>query len=170
MLFTMAVLLLAACNQGQERFSTSGPEMDLVKKLVVDYEKGNWDEWTEAYADTAKIHYNTRTKHINADEAIASHRANLEGIGNYGFMDEPVFFEKVIDDKGKTWVNFWGYWHGTLKANNQKLETPVHLTMQVKEGKIVEEHGFWDNSPMILALQEIEAVKKAQMTEEEESE
>lgn len=161
----MTFLLFVACKQGPERFSTSGPEVDLVKKLVDDYEKGDWDAWREAYSDTVKIYHNTRTEAVDANAALERHQETLALMNSYGFLDDPIFYEKIIDDKGKTWVNFWGSWQSELKANAQALETQVHLTLHIKEGKIVEEHGFWDNAPMVQALQQIEA--QAKMAEEE---
>jgi hypothetical protein len=40
------------------------------------------------------------------------------------------------------------------------IEIPVHLTAQFIDGKIVREYGYWDNGPIILAIQEIEAAAK----------
>jgi len=71
----------------------------------------------------------------------------------------------AITDEGKTWVNFWGVWKGTLAANNIVLEIPVHLTAQFIDGKIVREYGYWDNGPIVLAIQEIESAKMAAETE-----
>jgi hypothetical protein len=70
----------------------------------------------------------------------------------------------ILDDKGETWVYFWGTWEGTLSANGEKIELPVHLAMQFMDNKIVKEHGYWDNMPMREALSALEA---AAMTEEE---
>ena len=70
----------------------------------------------------------------------------------------------VIDDKGEKWVNFWGTWEGTIAANNQKLIIPVHLTLQFVNGKIVEEHGYYDLSEYMAVMQKIES----EMAEEED--
>ena len=73
-------------------------------------------------------------------------------------MPEESEYEMVVTDKGETWVNFWGLWQGRLKANNQLYEIPVHLTAQFIDGKIVKEFGYWDNSPIILAFQQLKEV------------
>ena len=52
---------------------------------------------------------------------------------------------------------FLGKWEGTLKENNKTVVLPVHLSVRVLDGKIVQENGFWDNSIMQTALREIEA-------------
>lgn len=163
-LFVVIIALFIACQQkGPARYSTSGTEITLMKKLVDDYEKGDWNAWLSAYADDASIFHNTETDSVDAEAALERHRETLGLMSSYHFKDEPIFFEKIIDDEGDTWVNFWGYWRATLNANEKKINTAVHLSVKIEDGKIVEEHGFWDNSPMVLALQEIEAeaAKKA---------
>jgi hypothetical protein len=72
-----------------------------------------------------------------------------------------MVFEQVIDDDGKTWVNFWSNWRGTLAANGQEIEIPVHLSVNMVDGKIVNEYGFYDVSQIQAALQAIEAAKAA---------
>ena len=93
----------------------------------------------------------------------------LSNFSSYGFEEKGSFSEMVIDKDDETWVNFWGNWKGTLKANNQELSIPVHLTLQFIDGKIVEEYGYYDTAPMMLVLQEIEAAKMASETENPES-
>jgi ketosteroid isomerase-like protein len=44
-----------------------------------------------------------------------------------------------------------------LAANNKQITIPVHLTIQFIDGKAVTEYGYWDNAPIVAALQEIEA-------------
>ena len=165
----IATTTIIACKTGPERYSTSGTEVAMLKKLVDDYEKGNWEAWLSAYSDTAKVYHNTRTANVSGKEALDRHKQTTALMSSYEFMDKPIFYEKIIDDEGDTWVNFWGYWKGKLAANDQEIETPVHLSVQVADGKIVEEHGFWNTAPLADALREIEA-KKAMMSEEETTE
>ncbi|MDX1314917.1 MAG: hypothetical protein R3356_05395, partial [Eudoraea sp.] len=55
----LVMLLIVGCqSQGPERYSTTGPEIDMVKGLVADYEQGNWESWMTKYADTAKAYHN----------------------------------------------------------------------------------------------------------------
>ncbi|HSQ46585.1 MAG TPA: hypothetical protein VLM44_06650, partial [Lutibacter sp.] len=77
-----------------------------------------------------------------------------------GFVEKGQEYEMATTDEGNTWVNFWGVWKGTLAANNKVIEIPVHLTAQFIDGKIVREYGYWDNAPIVLAIQEIEATAK----------
>jgi ketosteroid isomerase-like protein len=153
-----SLVLVTSCQNGPERYSTTGEEVVMVKKLITDYENGDWDAWMAVYSDTAKVYHNTRTEAVGASEALKRHQQTLALMKSYEFMDDPVFFEKIIDDDGETWVNFWGYWQGTLAANEELLETAVHLSVQIEDGKIVEEHGFWDTAPLVEAMRKIEAI------------
>lgn len=168
-LFLMMAGLLVACqNNKPARYSQSGAEIDLVKSLVSDYENGNWESWKTHYGDTAKIFHNTKDNGLSPDEAMKVMKANLEGIASYGFLDDEGDMERVIDDKGRTWVNFWGNWKGVIAANNREIVTPVHVTVQIVDSLIVREYGYWDNAPMMQAMMEIEAAAKAAEAETQE--
>ena len=56
-------------------------------------------------------------------------------------------------------MNFWGDWHGTVAANGQEIEIPVHLSCRMVDGKIANEYGFYDVSEFVLAMQAIDAAK-----------
>lgn len=156
----LTVILCASCKENAPvRYATTGSEIDLVKSLLSDYEKGDWESWRGHYADTAKLHHNT-TKDISLSptEMNETLKGLLANTSSYAFDDDP-FFEKVIDDKGETWVNFWGDWKGTMVANNKELIIPVHLTIQIVDGKIVEEHGYYNLSEYMATMQEIAEAK-----------
>jgi steroid delta-isomerase-like uncharacterized protein len=157
-LLGLAVALFLACEQKAERYSTSGPEIDLVKGIIADYEKGDWDSWMEKYADTAKVYYNQWDDSITVAESMEGHKQTISQLSSYGFGDN-VTFEKIISDNGNTWINFWGKWEGTLKESNKVVVLPVHLSLRILNGKVVQENGFWDNSIMQTALREIEEMK-----------
>ncbi|MBT8264117.1 MAG: nuclear transport factor 2 family protein [Eudoraea sp.] len=160
----MAVGFFWACkDQGPVRYTVTSAEIDQSKALIAEYEKGDWEAWMSHYADTAKVYHNSNTA-ATAAEALEVHKGALTNVSDYGFSDEDQYVEMIIDDKGETWVYFWGTWEGTLSANGNKMELPVHLAMQFVDNKIVKEHGYWDNMPMSEAIRAIEA---AAMTEEE---
>jgi len=153
-----------ACKeQGPARYTVTSVEIDEAKALLSEYEKGDWEAWMTHYADTAKVYHNSNTA-VTAAEALDAHKGALTNVSAYDFADEGQFTEMIIDDKGEKWVYFWGTWEGTLSANGEKMELPVHLAMQFVDNKIVEEYGFWDNSPMTEAIRALEA---AAMTDEE---
>ena len=49
--------------------------MTLVKGLLADYEKGDWDSWKEKYADTAKVYYNQWDDSITVTQSMEGHKA-----------------------------------------------------------------------------------------------
>ncbi len=134
--------------------------------MVDNYHNGDWEAWTSKYADTAKIYYNNWDNAISAAEAAESHKQSIAQVSSYQFEEAPIYYEMIIDDEGKTWVNFWGNWKGTLSANGKEISLPVHLTINIKDGKIVEEYGFWDTAGFSNALAEIEAMRNAPETEQ----
>ncbi|MBT8204105.1 MAG: ester cyclase [Eudoraea sp.] len=156
-----AILFIGCQPQGPERFSTTGPEIDLVKALIADYEAGNWEAWNAKFADTVKVYHNNWNTPVSAKAAQENHQQALTQVSEYKFRDEPRFLEKIIDDDGETWVNFWGVWEGTLRSNGEVIQLPVHLTLQIADGKIVEEHGFWDSAITQNALAKITAAQNA---------
>lgn len=138
----------------EPQYTTSSPMIDATKKMMQAYENQDWETWRTQYADTAKVFHNNWEQAVSPDDFIANEKEFVDEMSSYGFAKDPVFYEQIIDDKGQKWVYFWGIWEGTLAANNQKLRIPVHLALQFKDGKIVEEYGFYDMSPYWKALQE----------------
>ena len=158
LLLGIAIVLFTACNQKQ-RYTQNSPEIDTFKSVIKNYNDQDWEGMTAHYADTAKTFNNSSDIGLSLTEMITSHKEGLSDIPNRGFLDKDQEYEMVVTDEGETWVNFWGDWEGTLKANGKKIVAPIHLTAQFKDGKIVRSSGFWDNTPLVLALQEINAMK-----------
>ena len=159
----LAALMITACNQGESRYSTAGPEVDQIKELIANYEAGDWDAWLSHYADTAKVYHNS-TEGSSAADVKDNLAENLKATSSYGFQDKDRYYERVIDDQGETWVNFWATWEGTLAANDQKLIIPVHVTFQFAGDKIVEEHAFYNMAEFAMAMMAIEEAMKADTT------
>lgn len=159
------VLFIACKDNTPPRYTSASAEIDVVKALVADYSAGNWDSWMSHYADTAKVYHNS-TEPIAPKDLQATFTENLKATPVYGFQDKDQFFEMVIDDKGEKWVNFWGNWEGTIAENNKKLVIPVHVTAQFVDGKIVEEHAFYNMEPLASELNALAAAKMAEETTE----
>ena len=141
----IAILFITCQNKGPERYSTTGSEIDLVKELIQNYEAGDWDNWISHYADTAKIHHNTWEEiSTSPKETVENLKSNLSNLSSYQFDDDPIYYEKVLTDEGKTWVNFWGNWRGVIAANGKEITIPVHLSINIEDGKIQEEFGMYD--------------------------
>ena len=142
-------MCLNACQSTQnERYKTSSEEIDLLKKGLSDYEKADWDEWSLQYADSAKIFQNTWIDGASVEEVKTRHKNIIAQLSSYTFSEHDRYYEQIIDNNGKIWVNFWGVWKGTLKANSKEIVIPVHLTIQFKKGKVVEEFGYWNTAKL----------------------
>lgn len=152
----LIALLLIACDQ-EQRYAQNSPEVEIFKAVIKDYNDQDWEAMKTHYADTAKTFNNTINKPMSLDEIIAFHQQGAQDFSERGFVKEEDEYEMVVTDKGQTWVNYWGEWQATLAANGKEFRIPIHLTSQFKNGKIVRASGFWDNTPMVLATQEIEA-------------
>lgn len=163
----LTVILLISCqNNKPERYFSSSPEIDAVKAVIKDYEDANWEKWITKYADTAKIYHNS-LKSISPNELIEGFKVQLADFSDYKFSKDDLFYEMIIDDKDEKWVYFWGTWEGTLAANDKKIVVPVHLAARFVNGKIIREFAYYDNVPVMLAINEIKAAK---MLEEEDGE
>lgn len=155
LILVLAMLFLTSCNQKQ-RYTQQSAEIETYKKAIAAYEKQNWDELATYYADSAKIQMNvTKENAQTIAQNIAQSKEDATLFSSWRFNPKTVEYEMVVTDKGETWVNFWGYWEGTLKANNKKYVTPVHLTAKFVDGKIVREDGYWDNSKLMMDLQKM---------------
>ncbi len=160
-LLGLTIILFTACQKSEpQRYFSSSPEIDSVKALIKDYEEANWEKWITQYADTAKIYHNS-LKSMSRDELLKGFKGTLGDFSSYKFSDD-VFYEMIIDNKGEKWVYFWGTWEGNLAANDKKIDVPVHLAARFVNGKIVREYTYYDNVPVMLAINEIKASKMAE--------
>lgn len=156
-LICAVILMLFAC-EGKQRYTQQSAEIETIKSIISSYEKGDFEAYLPHYADGAQIFFNvTEDNPATIQEIIAQQKMELEAFSSYSFDRKKDYLEMVIDDKGETWVNFWSVWKGTLAANGKTIETPIHLTTQFVDGKIVKSYGYWDNSPVRIASMELQA-------------
>jgi ketosteroid isomerase-like protein len=147
---TLLAILFFSCNN-QVRYTQNSPEIDTFKSIIGNYVNGEWDAYLSHFADTAKIYFNaTEANPSTIQQIIAQQKMELEPLSSYTIDRENEAIEMVIDDKGETWVNYWGVWKGTMAATGKSYETPIHLTAQFVNGKIVKEFGYWNNAPIQL--------------------
>jgi hypothetical protein len=158
----LAIVLFIACNQQGKRYTQQSPEIDTYKKVIEAYEERNWESMIAPYADTAKIMNNVAEKNAqNLTQFLAQNKEDANQFSNWEFVDTESEYEMVINDSGETWVNFWGLWKGTFKANNKVYKIPTHITVQFVNGKIVREAGYWDVSKIIRDIQQVEIDESA---------
>ena len=167
LLLALAGLFVIACQEKQAvRFTTNSPEISSYKKGIEAYEKADWASWAGMFADTAKLYHNVWDTPASVAEVQEGHVNTLANLSSYGFDKEEMVFEQILDDDGETWVNFWGHWKGTIKANGKTLSIPVHITAQYVDGKIVREYGFWNLSEYVDEMQALQAAAEAAAAEE----
>lgn len=155
LLLAMTVILFTACQNEPKRYFTESPEIASMKASVKQYADGDWDAWTAHFSDTAKFYVNSN-KAVNIDEFKKGQLDLLSNFSSYGFVDEGSFTEMVIDSDEETWVNYWATWRGKLKANDQEIDVPVHITSEYVDGKVVQLYNYWDSAPITNALSAIE--------------
>jgi len=154
LLLGLSVILFTACQQEQRYFSESS-EITSMKASITQYADGDWEAWSSHFSDTAKFYINSN-KAINIDEFKQGQLGLLSNFSSYGFVKEGSFTEMVLDSDDETWVNYWATWKGTLKANGQEIDIPVHITSEYVDGKVVQLYNYWDSAPITNALAEIE--------------
>jgi hypothetical protein len=169
-LLAIVGLFFVACKQGEPRYTQSSAEIDSFKAVIDAYVAADWETYTSKFADSAKVYHNSDDKFMTPAETVESHKTNTAALSSYGFDEEKGDMEMVVTDKGETWVNFWGVWNATVASNGQKLMIPVHVTAQFVDGKVVKEYGYWDNAPIMNALEAAAAAAAANEDESDEAE
>ncbi|TDN86377.1 SnoaL-like polyketide cyclase [Salegentibacter sp. 24] len=155
--FALATIIFIAFNPQEKRYTQQSAEIDTYKKVLEAYEERDWESMALHYADTAKIMNNVEEKHAqNLSQFLAQTKEDAIQFSNWKFVDTESEYEMVVTDKGETWVNFWGLWQGTFKANNKVYKIPTHITAEFVNGKIVREAGYWDVSKILLDIQQLQ--------------
>ncbi|MCB7479878.1 ester cyclase [Christiangramia sediminis] len=166
-LIIFSMFLFISCNKANKedstvRYTQDSDEISTLKTVIQNYEKGEWDQYRSHFSDTVKMYYNSREA-MNIDAVVAMHQENNAALSSYEFPDAKDEFEMVVTDADETWVNFWGEWQGTIAENDSTVYIPVHITARFEDGKIVEEHLYFDNSGITQALTKLEETRtKAQ--------
>ncbi len=146
----LAIVLFTGCEKQETRYTQQSPEIDTYKKIMDDYKKMKWDDMPNHYADTAKISNNViKEKGLTVAQAIEK---NKEDAAMFTWVVDNEEYEMVVTDDKETWVNFWGLWKGTMKTSNKVYDIPFHTTARFIDGKIVEEHGYWNNAEIVTDL------------------
>ena len=158
--FSLICVLVFAC-QTEQRYFRDGPEIELVQKAVQAYVDQDWETYRACFADTARIYSNAwNGGDISPDEDIQNHktiRANLSSVEVLGWEPgKDPYIEMVFDFDKEKWVSTWFLWRGTLAANSQILDIPVHLACNIEEGKIAVQEVYFNMLPYAEAIAAIE--------------
>lgn len=168
-LFILVLVALAifSCQEHQQKYFAESDETKSLEAGIAAYESGDWQTWRSHFADTAKIYVNSKEP-ITLDARAEELKAMTGAFSSYGFDKEKDHMEMVIDKNDETWVYYWATHNGSM-ANGTKLSIPVHLAVQFKDGKITEEHIYFDGTEMNAALSamQAEATEETEVTEEQ---
>ena len=159
----VAIVIFIAFNQQQTRYTQQSPEIETYKQVLKDYENRDWEAMIEYYSDNAKIMNNvTEEEGKNLTQFLAENKKDASQFSRWDFVDDTSEYEMIVNDKGETWVNFWGLWEGTFKTNNKVYQIPTHRTAQFVNGKIVREFGYWDISKIIKDIQQTDELSSSE--------
>lgn len=158
-----ACYFLVACNTREERYTTTAPEIQIVKDGIAAYLNADWENWVTQYTDSSRIFHNDWDNYRDPTQVVEGHKAMLAYFESYSFEEGRTFYELVIDDDGNKWVYFWGIWKGTLKETGRELSIPLHLSKQFVDGKNILEYGFWNLADMLEAIAEVEEAASVEL-------
>ena len=159
-LLGLAVIMFAACQNKPQRYFANSAEINTIKASIKAYEAGDWDKWKSHFADTAKIYINSLDP-LTVAKRVEGLKSMTGALSSYGFNHDKEHLEMVLDKEDETWVYYWATHNGTFTANNKALAIPVHVALRFAEGKIVEEHVYFDGTAMNAEFKAIAAAKEA---------
>lgn len=136
-----------------EEVASSSPNINVGKAMVKAYHTGDWDTYSQYYADSAKIWRNknwSKDPGLSVAEYISALQEVLEGMEDYRF--EGQTWQNIIDDNGDNWVLFWGVWVGQSSLTAKEYEIPVHVVFMMEDDKIVMQGDFFNDSELVIDL------------------
>lgn len=131
--------------------STSGPDVDLLKKLMGAFAAGDWVTYRSCFVDTAVTYYNNWPLDAGAvkvpvDSVVANHKAGRENLWDGMSINEPIY-EVVTDTAGNTYGHVWAKLSTKKKKKGgEPAAVTVFGSYGIKEGKIVYEWVIFDQS------------------------
>lgn len=158
LLLLLAVIIFIACEKKPQRYFAESAEIETLKSGIKAYETGDWDKWKSHFSDTAKVFVNS-TKPLTVEKRLEGLKGMTSAMSAYGFNHDKEYIEMVLDKDDETWVYYWALHKGTFMANNKELSIPVHLAVRFTDGKIIEEHIYFDGTAMNSEFAAIAAAK-----------
>ena len=163
-ILALSLISVAFCQQEQttKQYFKESPEIEIAKKAVAAYLKGDLEAYRSCYADTARLWHNQyylENPGKTIDEQIKFIEAALPTLSYYNYEGE-LFWEMIILDNGDKWVYFWGTWVAKYIGDDEEIGIGVHIAFAVTDDKIVGEYGFWDTLPIYLAQQRLKSKSK----------
>ena len=119
---------------------------EMLEGKFAAYHRADWEHWLSCYAGEAQIFYNTASEPMSPREAAQMQAAFLAPLSAYLFEVEDTRIEVHVAPDGTVQATFYGLWLATFRATGATIEVPTHALYWLEDGRIVEEHGFWDSS------------------------
>lgn len=161
LLFLLATLCFAACQQPQKQYFEASAEIDTIKKVYFpSFLSQDWIAFRSMYADSAKIADNTwdMGKFINNEQHIESEKALHASFTDMKIGDD-ASYQMIITDKGEKWVSVWFNFSAKTKEGVE-VNLAVHESFRFVDDKIVFQSNFYDSLPVYLALTPADSVVK----------
>lgn len=163
-------LIITSCQpQTEKQLFTESEDIDYGKKIMEAYLAQDWDAYPEIFADTAKIWRNknwTNDDGFTVQQYVEDLKGGLKTISSYSF--ESQIWLSIITDTDKHWVYFWGVWTAHNEATNKDYEMPVHVAMQIVDGKVVRQAEFYDGTNLTIDMMALAQEKAAEENVESE--
>jgi len=162
-ILALSLTLVAFCQQEQssKQYFEESAEIDIAKKAIDAYLKGDLETIRSCYADTARLWHNQYwLDHPGKtiDEQINSLESALPTLSYYNYEGE--IWEMIVQNTGVNWVHFWAKWVAKYIGDDEELEIVVHFAFNVIDNKIVYESGIWNHLPIHLAQQRLKTKSK----------
>jgi ketosteroid isomerase-like protein len=141
-----------------------GPGADSIKLFFDNFASGDWTAMRAVYHDTAAVYHNASAR-MSPDSIVAFHTARRAA---YEKVEAKVFVPLVVnmavgEMKGETWRLGWADLTFTIKGTAEVVRVPVQIAWQIKNGKVVREHAYYNSLGLYQALmkaQQLASTKK----------
>lgn len=177
------ILLGCESNAPQEQTSTpdanpgfavfEGPEIDMLKKSVQAYVKGDFETFKSFFSDTARVAINVwplgnsgdyGDKTISVDSLISSFKYRSDNVYSDVKVGDDSIYEVIGEDytdksqlmHGHIWMN----WSGKMKESGQIMERPVFVALGIQNNKFVYMWMIHNQLPPPQVTQPVTATKK----------
>ena len=162
-IFTLIIVIgTIACNQttkldetnkSKASFTTRGPEIDLMKKEMEAYAKGDWDTYRSCFDDSALLVVNqwpsdSTTKKVSLDSAIANHKKGRETMWDSMNVNKPIY-EVVTDSAGNKYGHIWAKLTPKFKKTHEEVTIVVFGSVGFKNNKLAWIWNIYDRSKIV---------------------
>lgn len=149
-LLTCAVIFIC-CKKPEQKYFIESPEIDTAKLLLNHLATQNYEGMKMIYSDTVRIYENS-LRPVTLENVIASKRI-YEPQLDYEQLSDTIFAEMIINTRNEKWVYIWTHWIGRYRGGENELIIPIHTAWRFVDGKIVEEHSYYNILPLYLEAQ-----------------